>query len=423
MPTNVLTMEAGRSRDHLLADAGLIFVTAAACQGLIRSITRLATEGLADCAHARLRAEDGSVPHEEYAHSSRVTPELAGQLASQVEREHGHALDLVFELGGPILLPVKGLRSPGGDGLSAMAVAIASSERSFGTLTLISTTGPYGPEDLELAAELGRRTGQALEQESRYLRVAKWRQAWTEELATVVHDLRSPLSVVHLTAGMLMERLSGDEFAVPWLERIEAAVQRMDRMIADILESVRTETVGPRLDLGRTRACSVLREVMELNEPAAQRKLVVLHPEYPETTVYIRADFEAIVRAISNLASNAVKFSRPGGRIHLAIERRPASVVLRVADEGPGIPEEHLPFVFDRYWKAPDQPRAGVGLGLYIAKSFVEAHGGRIWVDSRPGCGSTFFVALPASSDPPGPPERCPMASPEANPPAQPSSP
>ena len=375
MGTNLRRMEAGCTRDHLLANAGLIFLSEEGWQDLIREITRLAAEELADCVHARLLAEDGRLVHEEYAHSPNVPPDLSRRLGSEIARNQSETLDLVFEFGGPILLPVAELSTSGREVQSAMAVAIASAERSYGTLTLISTRLRYGPEDLALAAELGRRTGQALKQENRYLSIAKWRQGWTEELATIAHDLRSPLNVVRLTAGMLMERFPEDEFATAWLERIETAVQRMEHMIADILESVRAETAGPKLELRTIRACSVLREVVELNDAAAQRKSVLLHTHYPEATVSIRADLEAMVRAVSNVVSNAVKFSPVGGRIDLAVERRPGSVSLRVSDEGPGIPEEHLPFVFDRYWRAPDQPHGGVGLGLYIAKSLVEAHG------------------------------------------------
>ena len=399
MDNKLPPIHAPAAADHILADAGLIFLSVEGWQDLIREITRLAATELADCAHARLLTEDGHVFHEEYSQSSNVYPDLSAAVAAELARRESDSLEMVFEFGAPTLVPVADLPCPGTEVVSAMAVAIASAERSHGTLTLISTRVRYGPQELALAAELARRTGQALEQESRYLRAARWRQGWTEELATVAHDLRSPLNVVHLTAGMLMERFPDDEFARAWLERIEAAVQRMEQMVADILESVRTETAGPTLELRPIRACSVVREVVELNLAAAERKSVVLQTHYPENAVSCRADLGALVRAVSNLVSNAVKFSPAGGTIHLWVEGGPTSAIIRVSDEGPGIPEEHLPFVFDRYWRAPDQPHVGVGLGLYIAKSLVEAHGGRIWVDSRPGHGSTFHVEIPGASD------------------------
>ena len=411
MGTTLTGMGATCAGDHLLADAGLVFLSVEGWQDLIRGVTRLAADELADCVHARLLAEDGQVVHEEYCQSSNVSPEIPAAVAAELARLQSGTLDLVFEFRRPILLSVADLPSPGEDVVSAMAVAIASPGRSYGTLTLISTTVHYGPEELALAAELGRRTGQALEQEGRFLRMAEWRQNWAEELATVAHDLRSPLNVVRLTAGMLMERFPGDEFATAWLERIEGAVQRMERMIADILESVRTETAGPKLQRSVIRACTLLREVVELNEAAAERKSVLLQTQYPEQTVSFSADLGAMVRAVSNLVSNAIKFSPPGGRVELSVDRAPMSAIIRVSDEGPGIPEEHLPFVFDRYWRAPDQGHAGVGLGLYIARSLIEAHGGRIWVESRPGQGSTFHVEVPGAQDPEDPPERCPMAS------------
>lgn len=408
------TMTAACAGDHMLADAGLIFLTVEGWQDLIRGVTRLATDELADCVHARLVAEDGQVVHEEHCQSSNVSPEMPARVAAELSRLQSETLDLVFEFRRPILLSVADLPSAWREVVSAMAVAIASPVRSYGTLTLVSTSVHYGPEELALAAELGQRTAQALEQEGRFLKIDQLRQGWTEELATVAHDLRSPLNVVHLTAGMLMERFPGDEFAGAWLERIEGAVQRMEQMIADILESVRTETTGPRLELRPIRACAVLGEVVALNEAAAGRKSVVLQTHCPEKSIFLRADLEAMVRAVSNLVSNAVRFSPPGGRVEISVERAPGSAIIRVSDEGPGIMEEHLPFVFDRYWRAPDQGHAGVGLGLglYIARSLIEAHGGRIWVDSRPGHGSTFHVEIPGAPDPADPSERCPMASP-----------
>ena len=413
MGTSLPGMDAACAADHLLADAGLIFLSVKGWQDLIRGVTRLAADELADCVHTRLLAEDGRVVHEEFGQSSNVSPERAARVAAELARLESGTLDLVFEFRRPILLSVADLSSPGPDVVSAMAVAIASSARSYGTLTLISTSVRYGPEELALAAELGRRTGQALEQEGRIQKIDELRQGWAEELATVAHDLRSPLNVVHLTADMLMERFPADEFARGWLERIEGAVERMEQMIADILESVRTDATGPRLEFRSIRACEVLREVVALNEVDAERKSVLLHTRCPDQAVFLRADFGALVRAVSNLVSNAVKFSPPGGKIEISVDRAPMSAIIRVSDEGPGIPDAYLPFIFDRYWRAPDQGQGGVGLGLYIARSLIEAHGGRIRADSRPGEGSTFQVEIPVAPDAADPAERCPMASPE----------
>jgi signal transduction histidine kinase len=98
---------------------------------------------------------------------------------------------------------------------------------------------------------------------------------------------------------------------------------------------------------------------------------------------------------LSNLVGNAVKFAPEGSNIALAVETRTTEVEFRIDDRGPGIEPADIPHIFDRYWRAAGEKRRGLGLGLAIAKWIVEAHGGRIWVESRLGAGSTFYFTLP----------------------------
>ena len=102
---------------------------------------------------------------------------------------------------------------------------------------------------------------------------------------------------------------------------------------------------------------------------------------------------------LSNLGGNAIKFTPEGGVITFGAESTPTEVILIVSDEGPGISEADLPYIFDRYWQASGPRRVGLGLGLAIAKGIVMAHGGRIWAESRLGQGSSFYVALPHAQD------------------------
>ena len=118
--------------------------------------------------------------------------------------------------------------------------------------------------------------------------------------------------------------------------------------------------------------------------------------ETPETPICGEWDRDRLGQVLDNLLSNAVKYSRPGGEIVVRVEPNGSEAWVRVVDEGEGIPPETLPRLFERYYRADrSDPKVGLGLGLYIARMLVEAHGGRIWAESTPGQGSTFTIALP----------------------------
>jgi len=115
-------------------------------------------------------------------------------------------------------------------------------------------------------------------------------------------------------------------------------------------------------------------------------------------TGYNHGDWERLLRALRNLVTNALKHGRPGGRVRVEASGSEREVEVAVTDDGPGIPPEELPRVFDRFYRGSNAKPEGVGLGLAIAKSIVEAHGGRIWVESSPGKGSRFAFSVPRAS-------------------------
>jgi signal transduction histidine kinase len=110
-------------------------------------------------------------------------------------------------------------------------------------------------------------------------------------------------------------------------------------------------------------------------------------------------DRERILQVFSNLVGNALKFTPEGGSIRVRIAKGDDHVLISVADTGSGIPDEYVPHLFERYWKGKRDGRTGTGLGLYIAKGIVEAHNGRIWLESRLGVGTTFYFTLPLTTD------------------------
>jgi signal transduction histidine kinase len=224
-------------------------------------------------------------------------------------------------------------------------------------------------------------------------------------LAIVSHDLRNPLGVVLASTALLLKsNLPPDkqERARRQVEAIQRAGNRMNRLIRDLLDFASIQAGRLSVSLRPQDVAAMVNEVLEVSEPLAAAKSQHLVAEVaPELA--IRCDHDRVIQLFSNLVGNAVKFTPDGGTI--TVRAAPEGEVVRfsVADTGPGISSDELPHVFDRYYQAQRKNRDGIGLGLSIARGIVEAHGGRIWVESRdtaPDQGTTFFFTLPLGEPP-----------------------
>jgi len=217
-----------------------------------------------------------------------------------------------------------------------------------------------------------------------------------EFLAIVSHDLRSPLAAIRGYVDLL-------EKVGPLTEQQQDFVGKIRRSIAHI-----TALVGDLLELGRIEAStdmemepfhleSIIDAVVDGYRPIAAEKGLTLKWELTPLPL-IRGNPHRLRRVMENLLSNAVKYNREGGWVDVSAEYREGYIVVRVADSGIGIPPEDLPHVFDRFYRV-QRPETedieGTGLGLSIVKSIVEKHGGRVWVESRLGEGTTFTLLLP----------------------------
>ncbi|NUO47592.1 MAG: HAMP domain-containing histidine kinase, partial [Polyangiaceae bacterium] len=165
---------------------------------------------------------------------------------------------------------------------------------------------------------------------------------------------------------------------------------------AATIEAGTFSVVAERCSIG-----SLIQDAFEIFEPLAARKAIRLTFASPPTEqLGVYAERERVIQVLSNLLANAIKFTPEGGAVTVGVEALDHEVRIFMHDTGAGIPAEHLSHVFSRYWKAEKGGRRGAGLGLYIAKGVVEAHGGQIWVESVPGEGSTFFFTLPSGERP-----------------------
>ncbi|HEY3377948.1 MAG TPA: PAS domain S-box protein [Armatimonadota bacterium] len=213
----------------------------------------------------------------------------------------------------------------------------------------------------------------------------------------VSHDLRAPLTIIKGHAQLLQSLVedggSGADLGFS-LDAISRGIRRMDTMIEDLVEAARLE--------GRQQACNAQRYVLTTFLPEfLTRNAAVLSPEriildVPDALPTVLVDEARLERILVNLLTNAHKYSTPDTPIHIRVRHTGDQITLAVIDHGSGIHADDLPHLFNRFYRAKGERRAdGIGLGLYITRLLVEAHGGRIWVESALGQGSTFSFTLP----------------------------
>jgi signal transduction histidine kinase len=218
-------------------------------------------------------------------------------------------------------------------------------------------------------------------------------------LRIVSHDLRNPLTIIQGHIQLLSSRLAyagvnGDMRS--GVEAIQRSVKRMNAMIQDLVDATRLESGQFPLELHAVDLRDYLQNLLSRTEMLIDYARITL--EIPSDLPPVSADYNRLERIFINLLSNALKYSTPGTPVLVRARREGGMVRIAVTDEGPGIPPEDLPLLFQRYYRVKGaRMQEGIGLGLYISRLLVEAHGGRVWVESEVGKGSTFSFTLPVA--------------------------
>lgn len=224
-------------------------------------------------------------------------------------------------------------------------------------------------------------------------------EAKEDLLGVVAHDLRTPLGAILLNAA-LIDRATTEPKTHRHAGSIAAIATRMEAFIQQLLDAASIEAGRLVVSWKRCAVGEVLAATMDTFGTLATQKSVTLEQEVGRGDLGFWGDPERIGQVLSNLVGNALKFTPEGGRITIRAVESGFHTRIEVRDTGPGIASQHLPRVFDRFWKADAEGRKGTGLGLYIAKGIVERHRGRIWVESRVGAGSAFIFELPIAPPP-----------------------
>lgn len=284
---------------------------------------------------------------------------------------------------------------------SAMLVPLRAGTRVIGVVSIFSRRFHYGEHDLRIAQELADRAGMAVENMRLFEEAQRSAQLRERVLATVCHDLKTPLTAVNLGAGTL-RRSRVDEADRPQalrsLSLIERSCQHMLHLIEDLLDVGSIQAGQLAITLSPHGIDALLAEAIELQGAMAAAKRIDLRRQSEVTDLVVSCDRERILQVFANLIGNAVKFSPSGARI--AVGAAPASnqVICSVSDTGPGIPQQDLPHIFEPYWSGRRTAAKGTGLGLFISKGIIEAHGGQMQVTSSPGAGTSFTFALPIAA-------------------------
>jgi two-component system, OmpR family, sensor histidine kinase KdpD len=358
--------------------------------------TAVVVSGLA--ARARRRADDAEQREREASLLAEIATHLLEgfDLDDKLEWIGARAAEVLgvpsaqIELG-ELRRPAPG-RSPHQLSVGATAVGtLYTDEQTRSTLDVQRRFLPALASLLAVASERQRLTREALEAEA----LRRSDTVKTAILRAVSHDLRSPLTAIATAVGSLRNRQLRlkDADRAGLLETIDLEQHRLNRLVANLLEMSRLEAGAARSQVELWTVDELIRQAID--DVGADGRLRVTGAD----THLVRVDAAQIERVLANLLENALKFSPPDGPVQIRVTATRAEVIVRIVDQGPGIPEPDLERVFEPFYRRTGE-RTGAGLGLAIARGFAQANGARLWAESRPDQGATLALALPTVDEP-----------------------
>ncbi|QRN95655.1 CHASE3 domain-containing protein [Archangium violaceum] len=408
-------LETERNRLRFLSQASESLVRSLDDEELVRLIVELLVPELAEMASVDLLVEDAEGQWVVRA-AERVPGGPTWRGASQrIRFEIGsrHPVLRVIHSREPLVLKEEvtlGLTTLDEDGAAALPLAreamiipLNVGEQTLGALTVASArAGRYTDEDLALARDLALRAAISLDHARLYREAQQALRSREEVLAVVSHDLRNPLNALALSTRLLPRVRDNEALFTRHVAVVRGTVNQMSLLIEDLLNAGAIE--AGRLSLQRMphELADCLLETVEMLRPVALEKEQHLELQLDPGLPLLMYDLPRMKQVVSNLVGNAIKYTGSHGTIQVSARRVREELVVCVQDTGPGIAAEDLPHLFDRYWRVRGAAQSGTGLGLYIVKGIIEAHGGRTWVESEVGRGSRFYFSLPLSQPPAG---------------------
>ncbi len=289
---------------------------------------------------------------------------------------------------------------------SILGVPMTIKDQPIGVLEALNKKGDvyFSEEDIQVLTTFANQAAVAIENARL---VAALRKAYqklddldrrkSDFIAIASHELRTPLHLILGYASMLQENASGA--AATQIEAVLKGAEQLRALIDDMVNLQHVEAGEATLTASRFSAAELVQSVLSQNRDTMQSKEQTIRIDLPEPALTINADWEKTRLALNNLVTNAVKFTPPQGRIEISCKLVDGEVQVCVSDNGIGIPHKDRDRIFERFYQVEPhiaRKHGGLGLGLAIAKSMVELHGGRIWCESVEGKGSRFTFMLPA---------------------------
>jgi len=410
---------------RFLAEASAILAASLDYRITVAAVVRLAVPVLGDVCFLDEIGEDGEIRRLEVVFADPKLRDLADRVRLLAPRPGSQSPQAkVLESGKPLLLaeladsdlqdtPEGGEMLRAAGLRSMIVVPLLARGQNLGALTFATAaSGPhYSSLDLAFAEEIAHRAALAIDNARLYQHATSATRTRDELIAAVSHDLKNPLATIVTTAELLARSEAPDEKRRRWVESLRKSADAMKHLIEDLLDIARIEAGRLTIEEQRCAVGALLAEALDLMQPLAQQKRLRLERQVPGREVYVRCDRPRVLRVLSNLIGNSIKFTSEGGVINIRAELADREVRFSVTDTGSGIAADEVPHIFERFWQARKTARLGAGLGLAIAKGIVEAHGGQIWAQSGAGKGSTFFFTLPLGD----PEDPVPRQNPSAN--------
>lgn len=412
-----LGAEAAERRSTFLAESGQVLASSLDYDATLAAVARLAVSALADLCFVDIREEDGSVRRVSIAHTDAAREELLADYGQRSAADQdARGVIRAIQTGEPILVPeitpaqietsahdeerlhILRILQP----YSYMCVPLVARGEVIGTISFLTdrlSGRRYGEEDLQLAEQLAARAALAVDSARLYRDLREAVQLRDEFLSSVSHDLKNPLTTLKVRIQMLARlarRLEGESARrlVEGLAQVDGTAERMARLIDDLVDVAHLRIGRPlALDRQAMDLVELVRDVVAEQQATYRRPIGV---EAGADTLPLRADAVRLERVLTNLLSNAVRYSAHGSPIDVCLTRDEDTAVIAVSDRGIGIPEQDLPHIFDRFYRASNTGEIeGTGIGLAGTAQIVAQHGGTISAASREGEGTVFTVRLP----------------------------
>jgi len=416
--------ELQRERDRLrfLNEASSMLASALDYETTLGHIAKLVVTQFADWCAIDVREDDGEVRRVIVIHRDPIRETAIERMKRLLHRSRVGRVYEVIDNGTRVLVSrfdmdafanrnagdpdlVETVRDLGAT--SYMIVPLIAGGRSFGAISIISASPDrlFSDADLELACELGRRAGYAIDNARLYRHAQEANRAKDEFLATLSHELRTPMTATLGWASMLrMQDLPPETIRVA-VDTIERSTRAQAKLIDEILDVSRIVTGKLQLNVAAVNIRAVVEAALETIKPSITAKGIALHVALDEIAAPPLGDAARLQQVIWNLLSNSVKFTPSGGAIYVGLDQPSSSQVrISVRDSGSGIARRFLPHIFERFRQAErssSRAHGGLGLGLAIVKNIIELHGGTVLAESDgEGKGSTFTITLPVVSAP-----------------------